>query len=106
MATIGISEFTYGYAFLYEQTRANWGNLRAAPILPSLREEQQQAWDAHLPVNGTDYYYQFKLTDYLSRSNATFIRDGPYNAPYYRLAFHRRHANRQHQRLRQHAQTN
>ena len=28
MASIGISEFTFGYAFLYEQTHANWGNLR------------------------------------------------------------------------------
>jgi hypothetical protein len=36
MVEIGISEFTFGYAFLYEQTQANWGNLKAAPVLPSL----------------------------------------------------------------------
>jgi hypothetical protein len=106
MASIGISEFTYGYAFLFEQTYSNWGDLRAAPILPSLQQEQHEGWDAQLPTNGTDYYYQFKLSDYLSRSNAKYISDGTYNGPYYRLAFHRRDSNRQHQRLRHHAQTN
>lgn len=106
MASVGISEFTYGYAFLYEQTRANWGNLRAAPVLPSLQREKEQGWDAHLPTNATDFYFQFKLTDYLSRSNASFIADGTYVMPYYRLAFHRKDNNRQHQRLRDHSVTN
>jgi hypothetical protein len=106
MATIGISEFTFGYAFLYEQTQRNWGNLRLAPIFPSLGQEQQQGWDAYLPVNGIDYYYQFKLSDYLSRPYATFMRDGTYNAAYYRVALHRKDSNRQHQRLRDHAQAN
>jgi len=40
MAEIGISEFTFGYAFLYEQSQANWGGLTAAPILPSLQQEE------------------------------------------------------------------
>lgn len=106
MASIGISEFTYGYAFLFEQTRANWANLQAAPILPSLQQEQEQGWDAHLPTNATDFYYQFKLTDYLSRGNATFISDGTYVGAYYRLAFHRKDNNRQHQRLREHSKVN
>lgn len=106
MASIGISEFTFGYAFLYEQTQANWGNLQAAPILPSLQHEQEQGWDAHLPTNATDFYYQFKLTEYLSRRNASFIADGTYAGPYYRLAFHRKDNNRQHQRLRDHSLAN
>ena len=67
MAIIGISEFTFGFAFLYEQTVAKWGRLTAAPILPSLFQEAQDPWDAHLPVSGTDYYFQFKLSDYLSQ---------------------------------------
>ena len=58
MAEIGISEFTFGYAFLYEQTRANWGGLTAAPVLPSLQQEEEQGWYAHLPLEGTDFYYQ------------------------------------------------
>lgn len=106
MAEIGISEFTFGYAFLFEQTQANWSNLRAAPILPSLQQEEQQGWDARLPLNGTDFYYQFKLSDYLSRGNARYIGDRTYNAPYYRVTLHRRNNNRQHQRLRQHCLTN
>lgn len=106
MASIGISEFTFGYAFLYEQTRANWVNLQAAPILPSLQQEQEAGWDAHLPTNATDFYYQFKLTDYLSRRNASFIADGTYAGPYYRLSFHRKDNNRQHQRLRDHSLAN
>jgi hypothetical protein len=36
MAVTGVSEFTFGFAFLFEQTTQNWANLRAAPILPSL----------------------------------------------------------------------
>ena len=90
MASIGISEFTYGYAFLYEQTHANWGNLKAAPILPSLQQEPEQGWDAHLPTHATDFYYQFKLTDCLSRRNASFTADGTYGGPYYRIALHRK----------------
>jgi hypothetical protein len=106
MAPIGISEFTFGYAFLYEQTRANWRDLRAAPVLPSLQKEQAQGWDAHLPTHATDFYYQFKLSEYLSRRNATFIKDGTYTGPYYRLAFHRKNNNSQHQRLRAHSFAN
>jgi len=71
MAEIGISEFTFGYAFLYERTQANWGDLKAAPVLPSLQREEKEGWDARLPLNGTDFYYQFKLSEYLKRSNAT-----------------------------------
>ena len=58
MAITGISEFSFGYAFLYEQTRRNWGTLRAAPILPSLQKEADEGWDANLPTHGVDYYYQ------------------------------------------------
>src|SRR3972149_218984 len=88
MAKIGISEFTFGFAFLYEQTHANWTALRAAPVLPSLQEEQGKGWDARLPLNGVDFYYQFKLSEHLSRSNSSFIADGTYTGPYHRLALH------------------
>jgi len=104
MAITGLSEFTFGYAFLFEQTTKNWNGLRAAPILPSLSTEADVGWDAHLPTQATDYYYQFKLSDYLYRSNASFIRDLTYANPYYRLSLHRRDNNRQHHRLFAHAQ--
>lgn len=48
MAEIGISEFTFGYAFLFEQTQAAWAGLRAAPILPSLQQEALEAWEARV----------------------------------------------------------
>lgn len=57
------------------------------------------AWDVHLPVKGTDYYYQFKLSDYLRRRNAAQIADGTYNEPYFRFDIYRRHNSRQHNRL-------
>jgi len=101
MAQVGISEFTFGYAFLFEQTQANWAGLTAAPVLPSLQKEEEQGWDARLPLIGTDFYYQFKLADYLSRSNASYLADGTYNAPYYRIRLHRRNGSQQHRRLRQ-----
>jgi hypothetical protein len=105
MVAISISEFTFGYAFLYEQTRRNWQNLTAAPVLPSLRREADEGWDAHLPVLGIDYYYQFKISDYLYYRNANYIRYGPYNGPYYRFALHKRNFNQQHRRLKAHART-
>ena len=79
MVAIGISEFTFGYAFLFEQTQRNWANLKAAPILPSL--------------------YQF-------RGNASYLRDGTFNKPYYRFTFHSRDNYRQHRRLRELAASN
>lgn len=102
---IGISEFTFGYAFLFEQTRAHWADLQAAPILPSLVKEKDEGWDAHLPLVGTDFYYQFKLSDYLWGSNAKYRTDGTYTSAYYRLRLHHHNNNRQHQRLRLCAQT-
>lgn len=103
---VGISEFTFGYAFLFEQTQANWGGLKAAPVLPSLRQEADQGWDAQLPTHGTDFYYQFKLSDYLWRRNARYLRDATYNSPYYLIWLHRRNNNQQHRRLRQHCLSN
>jgi hypothetical protein len=65
-----------------------------------LRQETDEGWDAKLPTSGTDFYYQFKLSDYLSRGNAKYLRDRTYEEPYYRFALHRRNQNRQHQMLK------
>ena len=106
MIAIGISEFSFGYAFLHEQTLAQWNNLTAAPILPSLQQEADAGWDAHLPIEGDAFFYQFKLSDYLFNHNALYISDGTYASPYYRVFLHRRENNRQHRLLRAHCQTN
>jgi len=103
MAITRISEFTFGFAFLFEQTQRNWADLVAAPVLPSLKQEEEEGWDANLPVNGTEFYYQFKMTDYLRAAHAKYRRTGPekrYDAPYFRFSLHRHNANQQHQRLR------
>src|SRR5688572_8064283 len=99
MVAIGPSEFSFGFAFLFEQTQTNWGNISAAPVLPSLQQETQEGWDAHLPMNGVDFYYQFKISDYLFRKTARHRKDGKYDSPYYRMSFHKRNTYNQHQRL-------
>ncbi len=104
MDPTGMSEFTFGFAFLFDQTTQHWADLRAAPILPSLRQEAADAWDAHLPLNGTDYYYQFKLCEHLLRPYAKYRKDGTYDAPYFRFDIYRRHNSRQHNRLVIHSQ--
>ncbi|MDB6016526.1 MAG: hypothetical protein JWR19_1015 [Pedosphaera sp.] len=103
MAQVGISEFTFGFGFLSEQTQRHWTNLRVAPVLPSLQQEQHEGWDAHLPLTAADYYYQFKLSDYLEHANSKFIAKGIYPGAYYRIALHRRNWNQQHQRLKIHS---
>jgi len=100
MASLGISEFTFGYAFLYEQTRRNWADLQAVPILPSLQQENDLGWDAKLPLTGTTYYFQFKLAEYLTRANAKHIKDGTYGSGYYRVYLHKHGNNNQHRSLR------
>ena len=75
MAQTCISEFTFGYAFLYEQTRRHWKDLKAAPILPSLQKEADEGWDAQLPTSAADYYYQFKISEHLTRSNSLFHKE-------------------------------
>ena len=99
MGATGISEFTFGFAFLFEQVNQSWDDIKVAPILPSLQQENEQGWDTKLPINGIDYYYQFKLTDYLHAAHAKFIRDGTYTDPYFRIKLHRKEDNKQHNLL-------
>ena len=101
MGEFGISEFTFGYAFLYEQTQKRWKDLKAAPILPNLKQEKNEGWDAHLPVRGADYYYQFKLSEYLKRRNAKFFKapHNYYTDPYFRIMLYRDKFGKYHQHI-------
>ncbi len=106
MGLTGISEFTFGFAFLHEQTTRHWAGMTAVPILPSLLQEAEDGWDAKLPINGVPNYYQFKLSDYLVRSNAKYFNEKPfYTSPYYRISLHRLNHNQQHRRLRELSKT-
>ena len=101
MADLGISEFTSGYAFQFEQNNQNWGKLKSFPVFPNLRQEKRWRYDVKLPLkNGITFYYQFKLSEYMQRSYFKFIRDGSYNGPYYRIKLHKLNSNLQHRTLR------
>ena len=104
MADLGLSEFSFGYAFLHKQTLHKWGSIRGFPILPSLRREARTGWDARLPTKGKDYYYQFKLSERFSRGNSKFIADGTYSSPYYRIKLYKANNNQQHRHLWEHTQ--
>jgi hypothetical protein len=99
MADLGISEFTFEFSFLYEQTFMKWKKLVTYPLLPSLIEEKKKGWDALLQTKGAKYYYQFKRSELLSRSNARHISNGPYNSPYFRIKLHKADCNLQHRIL-------
>ena len=99
---IGLSEFSFGYAFLHEQTRRHWKKVIGVPILPSLREEAKLGWDVKLPTKGKDFYFQFKVSERFSRGNSKFIADGTYDGPYYRFKLHK--YNQQHRLLWDNAQ--
>lgn len=99
MGDIGLSEFSFGFAFLHEQTLRRWKKIVGVPILPSLRRESKLGWDVKLPLRGKAFYYQFKLSERFDRRNSKFIADGTYNGPYYRIALHKADSNQQHRNL-------
>lgn len=79
------SEFSYGYALTRELASGGFGSLIAAPILPSLVREGRAGggYDICLPFVGISLFIQFKLSHYLSRSNAR--EWGQYHSRYYRM---------------------
>ena len=93
----GFSEFSFGFAFLHEYVNRN-PELTAAPELPSLRKEAAAGWDAGLTVQGHPKFFQFKLSEYLSRSNAR--QWNCHHRPYYRFRITPQSKSDQHNRLR------
>lgn len=100
MADLGISEFTFGFAFVSEQIRKNWGKIVSLPIFPSLIREKSVGYDVELPMKGKTFYYQFKTSELLRRKNSKYIRDGTYSGSYYRIKLHRMFNNNQHRMLK------
>jgi hypothetical protein len=100
LASIGLSEFSFGFAFLYERTVIEAENLVSFPVLPNLREEAEVGWDAHLPLEGLDVYYQFKLSEYMSRANSYERTHDPHlDGAYFRYDLHPNDNYRQHRLL-------
>ncbi len=63
------SEFSYGFAFTHEYVNHTLG-LKAAPELPSLVREAEKGYDLKLNYSGHPKFFQFKLAEYMTRSNA------------------------------------
>lgn len=92
------SEFSFGFAFVHEYANHNPG-LTEAPVLPSLRKERTVGWDAKLPFQGHPKFFQFKLSEYLCRSNASQWLC--HNRPYFRFRITPLDKSDQHNRLLQ-----
>lgn len=96
-----ISEFSYGYALTDELI--NWHNTRitAAPVFPSLYQEGQTGggYDVMLDRGGIPFFLQFKLTDYMKKSNAKEAQMGILACPYYKMHLRPRTHSDQHQLL-------
>jgi hypothetical protein len=80
-----ISEFSYGYALVEQIARNNAFQVTAAPVFPSLIQEGQAGggYDAAIQLGGVPLFLQFKLSDYLFRSNANEYDE--MGGPYYRM---------------------
>ena len=62
----GFSEFSYGFAVVYEFITGHPGVI-AAPEFPSLRSESQTGYDVRIPTPGFPWFLQFKLLAVPSR---------------------------------------
>lgn len=80
------SEFSYGYAVTEELVASLKASVVAAPVFPSLYEEGKKGgYDVKIPLAGKPIFLQFKLSNYLERTNSKEHRDGLLSVPYYRM---------------------
>ena len=94
----GFSEFSYGFAVTHGLL-LNDPNVVKAPHLPSLIEEGKLGYDVNLEYSGHTLFLQFKLSDYLVRSNALYW--DYYKDPYFRIEVTPNRISEQHNLLRQ-----
>jgi len=106
MVAIGISEFTYAYAFLHEQQLIWQNELLITPFLPSLSDEALLGFDAALATTATCFFYQFKKSRYIVRAHPRRLARNPqpYPTPFYRILLHRKRNYSQHFRLKEWSQ--
>jgi len=107
MVSIGLSEFSFGFGYLHEQivrlrlqSLTDGTRLTGAPIFPSQQVEAMRGYDVYLPKFGTDYYYQFKASEYFSHPRSKWRANGTHTGPYYRIALYKANYSQQHRRLR------
>lgn len=96
-----ISEYSYGYALTDELIHWHGTRLTAAPVFPSLYQEGQAGggYDVRLDRPGFPLFLQFKLADYLIRSNAREALSGLMTIPYYRMHIRASRQSQQHEML-------
>ena len=96
------SEFSFGFAYTFEVATAWKSNLIQSPRLPSLAEEGGKGgvgYDVRLDyIGGFIYCAQFKLSEYMERSNAREAARG-YPLPYYRFPIYGEKKSKQHELL-------
>lgn len=74
--------------------------------MPSLKQEAKEGWDARLPLRGTTFFYQFKLSHYATHGRSKFFHEEPfYSEPYFKMEVYRKNANAQHKALYRHSQS-
>lgn len=98
MASAQFSEFSFGFAYTREIVNTCWTVLDGGPTLPSLYDEGKGGgFDVAVGLIGWTYFAQFKRSDFLSRSNATWWTD--HGGSYYRFPITRERHSRQHELL-------
>lgn len=95
------SEFSFGFALTREICAENWGDLRAAPVMPSLIDEGQAGggFDVFIDQPGHPLYLQFKISERMVRSTASEWDE--FDEPYYRFWIHAGRHSDQHELLLQ-----
>lgn len=94
------SEFSYGYAVTEEIVTKYKARVIGAPRFPSLYEEGKKGgYDVKIPLKGIPIFLQFKLSDYLERTNAKEHKSGLLGVPYYRMSLRPTRHSDQHQLL-------
>jgi hypothetical protein len=91
------NEFQYGYSVTSELERRFRRYLLMPPIIPSLVEEGNVAYDAQIPLIGFPIFLQYKLSHYLTRRNARQWKY--YNSRYYRFKIWPANVSNQHNEL-------
>ena len=90
------SESTYAFSLVNEMNGIYSFNV--APIFPSLYEEGKTGgYDTEVNIQGTPFFFQFKLSNFLSRFNAKNYK--VFNSSYYQFHLHASKKSKQHELL-------
>jgi hypothetical protein len=99
---LGYSEFSFGYAFTENLIPSSPVSPSGAPVFPNLIQEAQLGYDVHINLPGLPLFFQYKLPESMTPSNAGEISKHhlPNLAvPFFRMLLMRRDLSRQHQKL-------